>query len=351
MIKNEITNMKNSKTYNVAVVGASGAVGSEMIKILEERQFPIAKLVPVASEKSMGNYVFFKEKDEPIQVLSPDVFEGVDIALFSAGNAISREFAPIAAKKGAVVIDNSSAFRMDDDVPLVVPEVNPKDIALYNNRGVIANPNCSTIQLVVVLHPLHQKYGIKRVVVSTYQSTSGAGAKAMEELSSQSAALFSSKEVKCEVFKHRIAFNLIPHIDKFLDDGFTKEEAKFVNETKKIMGDASIRVNATAVRVPVFYSHSESVNVELAKNAPLNEVRVILDKSPGIKVLDDPKKDLYPMPASACGQDDVFVGRIREDNTVKHGLNLWIVADNLRKGAALNAIQIAEILIKEHLSS
>lgn len=340
----------NMKKYNVAVVGASGAVGAEMVKILEERKFPVEKLIPLASERSLGQTVSFNGKEEPINVLSNESFKGVDIALFSAGNERSRQYASVAADRGAVVIDNSSAFRMEKDVPLVVPEVNPEAIADYKNRGIIANPNCSTIQMVVVLNPIHKRYGIKRVVVSTYQSTSGAGTEAMEELSQQTIALFSNREIKTEVFKHRIAFNLIPHIDAFLEDGYTKEEVKLVNETKKIMDDESILVDATAVRVPVFYSHSESVNIELMSPAGVAEVREILASSPGIKLQDDPAKNLYPMPISATGKDDVFVGRIRADKSVPYGLSLWIVSDNLRKGAALNAIQIAELLVKNHLN-
>lgn len=339
------------KTFNVAVVGATGAVGGEMIKVLEERKFPLGSLIPLASEDSLGKFITFKDEEIPVRVLDRDSFRNVHIALFSAGNAISREYAPVAAKAGAVVIDNSSAFRMEPDIPLVVPEVNPERIADYRKRGIIANPNCSTIQLVVVLNPLHRRYGIKRVVVSTYQSTSGAGIEAMEELSRQTVALFSQGEVKAEVFPHRIAFNCIPHIDSFLESGFTKEEAKVIFETKKIMGDDSILVTATAVRVPVFYSHSESVNIELKNAVSAEQARELLKGSPGVKLLDDPANNVYPMAISATGTDDVFVGRIREDKTVPHGLDLWIVADNLRKGAALNAVQIAEILASKHLNS
>ncbi len=334
----------SAKKYTVAVVGATGAVGGEMVKILDERNFPVSRLVPLASEDSIGKFVDFRGKDEPIQVLKKESFKGVDIALFSAGNAVSREYAPIAAKAGAVVIDNSSAFRMEKDIPLVVPEVNPERVADYKNRGIIANPNCSTIQLVVVLAPLHKRFGIKRVVVSTYQSTSGAGIEAMEELSKQTVALFSAGEIKTEIFPHRIAFNCIPHIDSFLDDGSTKEEAKVVFETKKILGDETVLVTATAVRVPVFYSHSEAVNIEFKSTVTAKEARDILKNAPGVVVADDPSKNVYPMAISAAGKDEVLVGRIREDKTVPHGLDLFIVADNLRKGAALNAVQIAEVL-------
>jgi aspartate-semialdehyde dehydrogenase len=339
------------KSFNVAVVGATGAVGTEMIRVLEERKFPVAELIPLASEDSVGKFVTFKDEELPVSVLDNDSFKNVHIALFSAGNAISLEYAPIAAKAGAVVIDNSSAFRMEPDIPLVVPEVNPERIADYKNRGIIANPNCSTIQLVVVLNPLHKRYGIRRVVVSTYQSTSGAGIEAMEELSKQTVALFSQREVKVEVFPHRIAFNCIPHIDSFLENGLTKEEVKLILETKKIMGDESILVTATAVRVPVFYGHSESVNVELKSAVTADQARELLKGALGVKLLDDPANNVYPMAISATGTDDVFVGRIREDKTVPHGLDLWIVADNLRKGAALNAVQIAEILASKHLNS
>lgn len=341
----------NDKRYTVAVVGATGAVGAEMVGILEERNFPVSKLIPVASEDSVGKWVEFKGRQEPLHILSKDVFAGVDIALFSAGNAVSREYGPVAAKAGAVVIDNSSAFRMEKDVPLVVPEVNPEKTAGYKNRGIIANPNCSTIQLVVVLAPLHKRYGIRRVVVSTYQSTSGAGTEAMEELSKQTVALFSHSDIKTEVFPHRIAFNCIPHIDSFLEDGSTKEEAKVAFETKKILGDESVLVTATAVRVPVFYSHSEAVNVEFNSAVTAKEARDILKDAPGVEIMDDPAKNIYPTAISATGRDEVFVGRIREDKTVKHGLDMWIVADNLRKGAALNAVQIAEILVSKYLTS
>ena len=341
----------NQEKYNIAVVGATGAVGGEMINILEERNFPVAQLIPIASEDSVGKWITYQDRNQAVRPLSPDVFDDVHVALFSAGNEVSRKYAPIAVQKGAVVIDNSSAFRMEADVPLVVPEVNPEKISEYKNRGIIANPNCSTIQLVVILNPLHKKFGVRRVVVSTYQSTSGAGIEAMEELSSQTVALFSQGEIKCEVFPYRIAFNCIPHIDVFLENGFTKEENKLICETKKILGDESVLVTATAVRVPVFYSHSESVNIECKTSVSAQDARDLLSNAPGVKVVDDPAKELYPMAISATGQDEVFVGRIREDKTVPHGLDLWIVADNLRKGAALNAIQIAEILVREHLNA
>ncbi len=338
-----------SRSYKVAVVGATGAVGRQMVACLEERKFPVAELVPLASERSIGKSVSFQGREIPVQVLNQDSFAGVEIALFSAGGSISKEYAPIAAAAGAVVVDNSSAWRMDPEIPLVVPEVNPQDIGLYKKRGIIANPNCSTIQMVVALQPLHAAARIKRVVVSTYQAVSGTGQKAVDELSDQVRALYNSQEVKKKVYPHRIAFNCLPHIDVFQDNGYTKEEMKMVLETQKIMGDESIRVTATTVRVPVFYAHSEAVNLETKKKLTPDEARKILSKAPGVKVVDDPAKNKYPMPLDAAGQDLTLVGRIREDFSIKNGLNLWVVADNLRKGAATNAVQIAEILIKEYL--
>lgn len=337
------------KKFTVAVVGATGVVGAEMLKVLGERKFPVAKIVPLASEKSLGMKCEFDGEEIPVQALDENSFRGVDIALFSAGGDISKKYAPIAVESGAVVIDNTSAFRMERDVPLVVPEVNPGAIKNFKKRGIIANPNCSTIQMVIVLAPLHAQARIKRVVVATYQSVSGAGKEAMEELSAQSVALFSSKECRTSVFPHRIAFNCIPHIDVFLGDGSTKEEEKMVRETKKIMGDDSIGVVATTVRVPVFFGHSEAVNIEFASPMLPATAREILEKSPGVSVIDDPKHHKYPMAINSVGKDDVFVGRIRRDETVAHGLSMWIVADNIRKGAALNAVQIAEILAREHL--
>ncbi|MBI4796129.1 MAG: aspartate-semialdehyde dehydrogenase, partial [Deltaproteobacteria bacterium] len=331
-------------SYRVAVVGATGAVGQQMVACLEERRFPVAQLFPLASERSLGKKVTFLGKEIQVEVLTKDSFSGVDIALFSAGGSISKEYGPIAAAAGAVVVDNSSAWRMDPEIPLVVPEVNPQDIALYSNRGIIANPNCSTIQMVVVLQPLHAAARIKRVVVSTYQAVSGTGQKAVEELAAQTRALFNNQEVVKKVYPHRIAFNVLPHIDVFLENGYTKEEMKMVLETKKILGDESIEVTATTVRVPVFYGHSEAVNIETEKKLTPAEARKILAKAPGVKVVDDPAKFQYPMPLDAAGQDLTLVGRIREDFTIANGLNLWVVADNLRKGAATNAVQIAEIL-------
>jgi aspartate-semialdehyde dehydrogenase len=338
-----------ARKYRVAVAGATGAVGQQMVACLEERKFPVGELVPLASERSLGKTVTFHGKEIPVQVLTKDSFAGIEIALFSAGGSISKEYAPIAARAGAVVVDNSSAWRMDPDVPLVVPEVNAQDIAQYTQKGIIANPNCSTIQMVVVLKPLHDAARLTRVVVSTYQAVSGTGQKAVEELAAQVRALFNQQEVVKKVYPHRIAFNVFPHIDVFLENGYTKEEMKMVNETQKIMGDPGIRVTATTVRVPVFYGHSEAVNIETAKKLTPEEARKILAKAPGVKVVDNPAKNEYPMPLDAAGQDLTLVGRIREDFSIENGLNLWVVADNVRKGAATNAVQIAEILIKDYL--
>ena len=343
------TKSKVKRLFNVAVVGATGAVGTEMLRTLEERDFPVGNIRLLASERSAGAKLEFKGKKVKVEELKKDSFKGIDIALFSPGASVSAIYAPIAAKAGAVVIDNTSQFRMDKDVPLVVPEVNPHAIAGYKKKGIIANPNCSTIQMVVALKPIHDAAKIKRVVVSTYQATSGAGKEAMEELATQTADLMSGRDIKPSVFAHQIAFNLIPQIDVFLDNGYTKEEMKMVNETNKIMQDASIKVTATAVRVPVFYSHSESVNIETAKKITADEVKKVLKKAPGVQVLDDPAKKVYPMPFDAAGQDETFVGRIREDETIKNGINMWIVSDNIRKGAALNAVQIAEVLIEKYL--
>ncbi len=335
--------MKQKSAYTVAVVGATGAVGAEMIAILEERKFPVGVLQPLASYRSAGERVTFHDQELVVRELTKDSFEGVDIALFSAGADISREFAPIAAKAGAVVIDNSSAWRMGKDVPLVVPEVNPADIAKH--KGIIANPNCSTVQMVIALKPLHDRARIRRIVVTTFQSVSGTGKEAMDELLEQSQDLLSFKEPAPNVYPYQIAFNCLPHIDDFLPSGYTKEEMKLLNETRKIMGDDSIRVTATTVRVPVYVGHSESVNIETEKKLTANEARAILSEAPGVLLYDDPVHKIYPMPIDVAGKDEVFVGRIREDESIPNGLNLWIVADNLRKGAALNAIQIAEELI------
>ncbi len=340
--------MKKEK-YNVAVVGATGAVGNAMLEVLENRNFPIDQLRLLASERSLGARLEFKGKEIPVEVLDANSFKGIDIALFSAGGTISERFAPIAAQAGAVVVDNTSAFRMHPEVPLVVPEVNPEAIAQHKKLGIIANPNCSTIQMMVALKPIHDKAKIRRIVVSTYQATSGAGKLAMEELAAQTKALFTGQEMKVKKFPHRIAFNCIPHIDVFLDNGYTKEEMKMVNETKKIMNDDSIKVTATCVRVPVFGGHSESINVETERKLSAHDARALLEKSPGIVVKDDVTHNQYPLAIDCVERDEVFVGRIRDDESVANGLNLWIVADNIRKGAATNAVQIAEILIKDYL--
>jgi len=337
------------KTYNVAVAGATGAVGNEMVAILEERNFPVKNLKLLASSRSVGKTISFKGTDIKVEELKEDSFKGVDIGLFSPGGAVSMKFAPIAAASGCVVIDNTSAFRMEPDIPLVVPEVNEHAIAGYKNRGIISNPNCSTIQMVVVLKPLHDFAKIKRVVVSTYQAVSGTGKKAIYELEQQVLAIYNNKEIEKKVYPHQIAFNCLPHIDSFLENGYTKEEMKMVNETKKIMEDQSIQVTATTVRVPVFYGHSESVNVEFESDIAPEKARELLSKAPGVKVTDDPSKNIYPLAIYAAGKDDTFVGRIRRDESVKYGLNMWIVSDNIRKGAALNAVQIAEVLIKKYL--
>jgi aspartate-semialdehyde dehydrogenase len=335
------------KEYNVAVVGATGAVGNQMVSCLEERIFPVKNLRLLASTRSEGKKIEFRGKELTVEALNEKSFSTIDIALFSAGASVSKEFAPKAVRSGAVVVDNSSAFRMEPDVPLVVPEVNAHAIAKH--KGIIANPNCSTIQMVVVLKPLHDYATIKRVVVSTYQAVSGTGLKAMDELVEQTRALLSFKEPRSKVYPHRIAFNVLPHIDAFLENGYTKEEMKMVNETRKIMEDYSIGVSATTVRVPVLYGHSESVNVEFLRAISPDKAREILSEAPGVRVVDDVGKFQYPMAIDAAGQDDTLVGRIRQDESVEHGLNMWIVADNVRKGAATNAVQIAEILIDKYL--
>ncbi|NOZ68713.1 MAG: aspartate-semialdehyde dehydrogenase [Deferribacteres bacterium] len=336
--------LKKKDKYVVAVVGATGAVGNEMITVLEERNFPVEKLRLFASERSEGSTLNFHGKPVKVEVLTESVFEGIDIALFSAGGDRSKEFAPAAARAGCVVVDNSSAWRMDPEVPLVVPEVNPADVQWH--KGIIANPNCSTIQMVVVLKPIHDAARIRRVVVTTFQSVSGTGKKAMDELLQQTSDILNFKEVKPVVYPYQIAFNCLPHIDRFMDDGYTKEEIKMVNETKKIMGDDSIKVSATTVRVPVFRGHSESLNIETEKKLSANEARAVLSVAPGVIVYDAPEKNIYPIPIDVANRDEVYVGRIREDDTIENGLNMWIAADNLRKGAALNAVQIAEELIK-----
>jgi aspartate-semialdehyde dehydrogenase len=336
-----------SKGWNVAVAGATGAVGEVMIRILQEREFPVRNLRLLASERSEGKQLEFKGEKIKVERMTPDSFKGIDIALFSAGASRSKEFCPAAVKAGAVVIDNSSAFRMEPDVPLVVPEVNPD--AVRRHKGIIANPNCTTIVTVVPLKPLHDFARIKRMIVSTYQAVSGAGARAIDELRRQVMAFAKGEQMEVSAFPYQIAFNVLPHIDAFLENGYTKEEMKMVNETRKIMEDDSIRITATTVRVPVFYAHSVSVNIETEKKLTPRMARELLSRAPGVRVHDDPANRVYPMPLLVAGEDDCFVGRIREDESVENGLNLWVVGDQLRKGAALNAIQIAEALVSRFL--
>jgi aspartate-semialdehyde dehydrogenase len=336
-----------SKQFKVAVVGATGAVGEVMLSILAERKFPASEVVALASERSAGGQVAFGDDEIMVRDLASFDPAGVDIALFSAGGSISKEYAPKFAAAGAVVIDNSSAFRYDDDVPLVVSEVNPEQVK-NRPRGIIANPNCSTMQMLVALGPIHRKAGIERINVATYQSVSGAGRSGLEELGKQTAALLNFQEIEPQRFQAQIAFNLIPHIDDFQDNGFTKEEMKLVWETRKILGDPNIQVNPTAVRVPVFYGHSEAVNVETREKIGADEVRALLEKAPGVEVVDERKPGGYPTPVThASGRDPVYVGRIRDDISHPRGVNLWIVSDNIRKGAALNAVQIAELVAAE----
>ncbi len=336
-----------NKTFNVAVVGATGAVGETMLSILAERKFPIGRLVVLASERSAGGQVTFGAKKLTVQDLATFDPAGIDIALFSAGGAVSKAYAPKFAAAGAVVIDNSSAFRYEDDVPLVVAEVNPEAMR-ERPRGIIANPNCSTMQMLVALAPIHRKAGIVRINVATYQSVSGAGRSALEELGRQTAAMLNFQQHRPDRFPVQIAFNLIPHIDEFMDNGFTREEMKMVWETRKILADDSIQVNPTAVRVPVFYGHSEAVHIETRDKITAAEARALLERAPGVQVVDERAAGGYPTPVThAAGTDAVYVGRIREDLTHPHGLNLWVVADNIRKGAALNAVQLAELLARE----
>ncbi|TWB21383.1 aspartate-semialdehyde dehydrogenase [Nitrospirillum amazonense] len=334
--------------YKVAVVGATGNVGREMLQILAEREFPVSEVVALASERSIGSEISFGDDDLRVQDLAKFDFTGTDIVLSSAGAKVSAQFAPKAAAAGAVVIDNTSHFRMDPDVPLVVPEVNPEAIAGYKKKGIIANPNCSTIQMVVALKPLHDLARIRRVVVSTYQSVSGAGKEAMDELFTQTRAIYVNDPVEKKQFTKQIAFNVIPHIDVFMEDGTTKEEWKMTVETKKIL-DPSIKVTATCVRVPVFIAHSEAINVEFENPISADEARAALRRAKGVSLIDHQADEGYVTPVEAAGDDLVFVSRLREDITVENGLNLWVVSDNLRKGAALNAVQIAERLVKDHL--
>ena len=336
-----------SREYRVAVVGATGAVGRAMRSILAERNFPVKELVALATAKSAGLKLDYKGQEVTVQELTEDSFKGIDLALFSAGGGTSLKFAPIAAASGCVVVDNSSAWRMDPSVPLVVPEVNPDDVNWH--KGIIANPNCSTIQMVVMMKPLHDEAQIQRVVVSTYQAVSGTGNKAIVELLDQTPKVMAGEPVEPAVYPHQIAFNCLPHIDVFLEDGYTKEERKMVDETKKIMGDDSIAVSATCVRVPVQNSHSESVNLHFARPLSVERACELLAAAPGVTLMDDPANKVYPMPILASGKDDTYVGRIRLDPTAPNAMNFWVVADNLRKGAALNAVQIAELLAQRDL--
>jgi aspartate-semialdehyde dehydrogenase len=332
------------KGYKVAIVGATGLVGHEFIKVLEQRDFPIESIEMLASDRSAGKKLFFCHQDIEVKETTPESFKDIDIALFSAGAEISRYFSPIAAQSGAVVVDNSSAFRTDPKIPLVVPEINPEDIKKH--KGIIANPNCSTIQMVVALYPLHKVNPIKRIVATTFQAVSGTGIAAVEELTKQAKQVLDGQATAPHVYPHQIAFNVLPEIDVFLDNDYTKEEWKMVEETRKIMHADDIAISATCVRVPVFTGHSEAISVEFTRAMSPDEARRILAQAPGVKLLDDPAISLYPQPWSATGTDEVFVGRIRRDSSQPNGLVMWVVSDNLRKGAALNTIQIAEEMIK-----
>ncbi len=339
-----------SKLYDVAVVGATGAVGETMMTILEERKFPVGNLYPLASARSAGKTVTFRGKQVKVTDLADFDFSQAQIGLFSAGGSISAEFAPKSAAAGCVVIDNTSHFRRDEDIPLVVPEVNLDALAGYTSRNIIANPNCSTIQMLVALKPIYDAVGIERINVCTYQAVSGTGKEAIEELAGQTARLLNGQEIECEVYPKQIAFNVLPHIDTFQDNGYTREEMKMVWETQKILGDSSVLVNPTCVRVPVFFGHSEAVHIETTEKISAAEARKLLAAFPGITLMDEHADGGYPTPATDCaGKDPVFVGRIREDISHPRGLNLWVVSDNVRKGAALNSVQIAEALISTYL--
>jgi len=337
------------RKFNVAVAGATGAVGGAMLDVLERRNFPLGELRLLASSRSVGKKLRFRGEEIAVQLLDRDAFKGIDIALFSAGGDRSLEFAPAAVASGAVVVDNSSAFRMDPEIPLVVPEVNPHAIARYKKRGIIANPNCSTIQMLVALKPIHDAARIKRIVVSTYQAVSGTGAKAIAELEAQVRAWAEGRPLPKQVYPHQIAFNCLPHIDSFLDNGYTKEEMKMVNETRKMFEDDSIGVTATTVRVPVFYGHSEAINIETVRKITAAEVKELMARAPGVKLVDEPTLSRYPLALDCAGKFETLVGRIREDESIANGINLWVVADNILKGAALNAVQIAEILGRDYL--
>jgi len=339
-----------SKTYDVAVVGATGAVGETMLSILAERNFPVGEVYALASERSVGKKVEFGDKMLTVENLADFDFSKVQIGLFSAGGSISAEFAPKAAAAGCVVIDNTSEFRYVDDIPLVVPEVNPHAIANYKNKGIIANPNCSTIQMMVALKPIQDAVGVSRINVCTYQAVSGTGKNAIEELAGQTARLLNAKPVECKVYPKQIAFNVLPQIDVFLENGYTKEEMKMVWETKKIMEDDTIQVNPTAVRVPVFYGHSEAVHIETRKKLSVKDCRELLEKAPGVEVMDERVEGGYPTAVTeGATNNPTYVGRIREDISHEMGIDMWVVSDNVRKGAALNSVQIAEILIKDYL--
>lgn len=339
-----------SKKFSVAIVGATGAVGETLLEVLEERKFPVGELYLLASERSAGGYRTFAGRRVRIENLADFDFSKAQIGLFSAGGAISKEYAPIAAQAGCVVVDNTSEFRYQDDVPLVVPEVNAHDIARYKDTGIIANPNCSTIQMLVALKPIHDAVGIERINVCTYQAVSGSGKEAMEELAAQTANLLNAKSIDTKVYPKQIAFNVLPHIDVFQDNGYTKEEMKMVWETRKIMGDDGIQVNPTAVRVPVFYGHSEACHIETREKISTPQVHELLSAAPGVKLLDDRVDGGYPTAVTeAAGSDWVYVGRVREDISHPRGINLWVVSDNVRKGAATNSVQIAEVLAAEYL--
>ena len=339
-----------NKRYNVAVVGATGAVGETMLSILEERDFPVDKVYALASNRSLGKRIPFKGGALKVEDLAEFDFSKADIGLFSAGASISAEYAPLAAAAGCVVIDNTSYFRYDDDIPLVIPEVNPEKIAECKNRGIIANPNCSTIQMLVALKPIYDVAGIDRINVCTYQAVSGTGKPGIEEVVKQTAKLLNGKPIETKVYPKQIAFNVLPQIDIFMDNGYTKEEMKMVWETKKILGDDSVKVNATAVRVPVFYGHSEAIHIETKRKIDADTVRDLLLNAAGVTVLDERQDGGYPTAVTeSSGKDDVFVGRIREDISHAQGIDLWVVSDNVRKGAALNSVQIAEVLVKKYI--
>jgi aspartate-semialdehyde dehydrogenase len=339
-----------SREVNVAVVGATGAVGEAMIEILEQRNFPVKQLFALASSRSAGKTIRFKGQNVTVTDLAEFDFSQVEIGLFSAGGDISAQYAPIAAAAGCIVIDNTSHFRRDDDIPLVVPEVNPEAIADYKNRGIIANPNCSTIQMLVALKPIYDAVGITRINVCTYQAVSGTGKEAMQELASQTASLLNGQGATASIYSKQIAFNALPHIDSFQENGYTREEMKMVWETQKIFADADIKVNPTCVRIPVFYGHSEAVHIETREKLTFAAARALLSEAHGVELLDEREDGGYPTPVTeAAGQDPVYVGRLREDVSHPLGFNLWVVADNVRKGAALNSVQIAELLLAEHL--